>query len=45
MEHKAFKQLFWGILLALLAGLGFGLINGLLAERVRIPAFIATLGT
>jgi ribose transport system permease protein len=33
------------IVLALLAGLGFGLINGLLAERVRIPAFIATLGT
>lgn len=26
-------------------GAGFGLINGLLAEKARIPAFIATLGT
>lgn len=33
------------IVLAVACGLGFGLGNGILAERVRIPAFIATLGT
>jgi ribose transport system permease protein len=30
---------------ALLGGLGLGVANGVLAEVVRIPAFIATLGT
>jgi ribose/xylose/arabinose/galactoside ABC-type transport system permease subunit len=33
------------VLLALVVAGAFGLINGLLAERVAIPAFIATLGT
>jgi ribose transport system permease protein len=33
------------LLLALLAGAGFGGANGVLAEIIRIPAFIATLGT
>lgn len=33
------------ITLAVAGGLGFGLANGVLAEWVRIPAFIATLGT
>lgn len=33
------------LLIALAAATLVGLVNGLLAERVRIPAFIATLGT
>lgn len=33
------------ILIGLVFGAIVGLLNGLLAERVRIPAFIATLGT
>lgn len=33
------------LLIALVAATLVGLVNGLLAERVRIPAFIATLGT
>jgi ribose/xylose/arabinose/galactoside ABC-type transport system permease subunit len=33
------------IALALAAGAGFGTANGTLAEVIRIPAFIATLGT
>lgn len=33
------------ILAALALGAVFGLMNGLLSEKVRIPAFIATLGT
>ena len=33
------------ILFGVLAGVIVGAINGILAERVRIPAFIATLGT
>ncbi len=33
------------ILIGLVFGALVGLLNGLLAERVRIPAFIATLGT
>ena len=31
--------------LALLAAAAIGYLNGVLAERIRIPAFIATLGT
>jgi len=34
-----------GILLALMAGMLFGLINGLLIAYTKIPPFIATLGT
>jgi len=33
------------VLIAMLLALTMGAINGLLAERLRIPAFIATLGT
>jgi ribose transport system permease protein len=33
------------LLLALLAGLGVGLLNGLLAVRLGVPSFLATLGT
>ncbi len=34
-----------GLVLALLAAAIVGYVNGVLSERVRIPAFIATLGT
>ncbi|MGQ9851218.1 MAG: ABC transporter permease [Aggregatilineaceae bacterium] len=34
-----------GVLIALVIGLGTGLLNGLLITRGRIPDFIATLGT
>ena len=33
------------ILIILLCGIAFGLINGLLVSRLELPAFIATLGT
>jgi ribose transport system permease protein len=40
----------WGVILvglagALLSGLGWGLLNGFLVAKARIPAFIVTLGT
>ena len=40
----------WGVILAglaaaLAAGLGWGLINGFLVAKAKIPAFIVTLGT
>jgi ribose transport system permease protein len=40
----------WGVILiglaaALAAGLGWGLLNGLLIAKAKIPAFIVTLGT
>jgi ribose transport system permease protein len=40
----------WGVILlglavALAAGLGWGLLNGFLVAKAKIPAFIATLGT
>ena len=38
----------WGLLgvpAAILAGLGFGLINGLLVAYIRLPPFIVTLGS
>ena len=34
-----------GLLVALLAGLAWGLINGFLVAKAKIPAFIVTLGT
>jgi ribose transport system permease protein len=34
-----------GILVMLLCGLGWGLINGLLVTKLRLPPFIVTLGT
>ncbi|GAC1324294.1 MAG: ABC transporter permease [Chloroflexota bacterium] len=34
-----------GIAVALLAGLGWGLLNGLLITRLQLPPFIVTLGT
>jgi len=34
-----------GVLVALLAGTAWGLLNGLLVTRLRLPPFIATLGT
>ena len=34
-----------GVLLALVLGAGLGLVNGVLIERVRMPAIIATLAT
>jgi ribose transport system permease protein len=34
-----------GILVALAAGTAWGLLNGLLVTRLRLPPFIATLGT
>lgn len=46
---RAIQQLGLPDLLAIACGLGlgagFGLINGFLSEKARIPAFIATLGT
>ncbi len=38
-------DLLHGLLVALLFGLGLGLVNGLLVGVLRIPAFIATLAT
>jgi ribose transport system permease protein len=35
----------WAYLLCLVAGVALGGINGLILTRVRIPSFIATLGT
>jgi ribose/xylose/arabinose/galactoside ABC-type transport system permease subunit len=35
----------WAYLLCLVAGVGLGAVNGLIVTRVRIPSFIATLGT
>jgi ribose transport system permease protein len=35
----------WAYLLCLAAGVALGAINGLVLTRVRIPSFIATLGT
>lgn len=44
-----FKQLHWPLILAILltlgVGAGFGLINGLLIAKLKLPPFIATLGT
>jgi ribose transport system permease protein len=34
-----------GLVIAVLAGLGWGLINGFLIAKAKIPAFIVTLGT
>jgi len=34
-----------GVLAAVACGLGFGLVNGVLAVKLRIPPFIATLAT
>jgi ribose transport system permease protein len=34
-----------GLGAGLLAGVGLGLVNGLLVTRIEVPAFIATLGT
>jgi ribose transport system permease protein len=34
-----------GVMVALLAGLGIGLVNGLAVTKLRIPALIATLAT
>ena len=33
-----------GVLLALLPGLAFGIVNGLVVTRLRVPSFMATLG-
>src|SRR5919197_4266323 len=33
------------ILLGILSCVGFGVLNGLLVTRIRLPAFIVTLGT
>ena len=44
----AFKQglpLFLSLVLVLLVGIIFGLINGLMIAKVKLPPFIATLGT
>lgn len=44
-----FKQLHWpltiAILLTLGVGAGFGLLNGVLIAKLKLPPFIATLGT
>lgn len=44
-----FKQLHWPLILAILltlgVGAGFGLVNGLLIAKLKLPPFIATLGT
>jgi ribose transport system permease protein len=46
MNHPhLFLALLLGIGAAVFVGLGWGLINGLLAVRAKIPAFIATLAT
>jgi ribose/xylose/arabinose/galactoside ABC-type transport system permease subunit len=34
----------WGMVLVTILGCGIGLVNGILVTRVRLPAFIATLG-
>ena len=34
----------WVVPLALLAGVGFGFINGLLVAKFKVPSFMATLG-
>ena len=34
-----------GLIVGLVAGAGFGLINGLLITKLKLPPFIATLGT
>jgi len=37
---------FWvGLILVLVTGVAFGLFNGLLVARLKLPSFIATLGT
>lgn len=36
--------LFLGVLAALIAGMAVGLVNGLLAVKIRIPSFLVTLG-
>jgi len=42
---KASMPMFPAILLALLAGLCLGMLNGFFVTKMRIPSFIATLGT
>ncbi|ANE45150.1 hypothetical protein SY83_01000 [Paenibacillus swuensis] len=39
------QNLFVPIILAILAGLIVGLVNGLIVAKLRVPPFIATLGT
>src|SRR6478609_611759 len=36
---------FWAVVIALLAAVAAGLVNGLIVARVRVNALIATLGT
>lgn len=44
-----FKQLHWPLMIAILltlgVGAGFGLLNGVLIAKLKLPPFIATLGT
>src|SRR3954454_24846317 len=48
MTHLAIKEGFpipIAIVLGILVCMGFGLLNGALVTRIRLPAFIVTLGT
>lgn len=42
---EGWGTVFVGLLVAIAAGLAWGLVNGLLVARLRIPPLIATLGT
>ena len=44
MVLEATGNILFGVLMALIVGLVVGIINGLLITKLRIPAFLATLG-
>jgi ribose transport system permease protein len=45
MGGEGLPAIFGGLVISLLAGLAWGLLNGLLIARTRVPALIVTLGT
>ena len=43
--HAGWGTVVWGLVVALAAGLGWGLVNGFLRAIAKVPALIVTLGT
>src|SRR5436190_16755552 len=40
-----FRSIFLGLAVALAGGMAWGVINGFLVAKAKIPAFVVTLGT
>ena len=43
--HAGWGTLLWGLVVALLSGLAWGLVNGFLVALAKVPPLIVTLGT